>query len=313
VKPGWSWPRGPALVYCVKACIAAFLGYMLSFGGTFYAVYGAFSAALVVGTSRGEDVGSARNRVWGTLVGMLVGLPAADLAPHPGIAVAIGIGLTAYICMAAGWGQAAARIGASLCAVTILAHSEDAIEYTTMRIVDTLIGIGVGLAVSYFLLPVRGRDAMASTVRNALAAVAGVLTALARPEGEPTRAELGAVFDSMVALQKTLADAKKEIGGEPEALRRQARDVALVCVGTLSAVLARAELDPGAMRLDAAAALREQAARLALRARAQPTQGTEDAARTAPAPNGSATGETPLHAFALGLRKVDDALRALGH
>jgi uncharacterized membrane protein YccC len=314
MKLGWSWPRGAALVYCAKVCVAAFLGYLLAFGDAFYAVYGAFSAALVVGTSRGEDVGSARNRVWGTLVGMLVGLPAAALAPHPAIAVGLGIGVTAYVCVACGWGQAAARVGASLCAVTILAHSQDAVEYGTMRIVNTLLGIGVGLAVSYFLLPVRGRDAMAQNVRNALRAVSAVLAALARPAGEPTPAELGAVFDGMVALQKTLVDARKEIGGEPEALRQQARDVAVVCIGALSAMLARAELGAQGSRLGSAAALCEQAAGLAARARTKPAGMPSPAAAAAREPGGDAApNDTALQAFALALRKVDDALRALGH
>lgn len=313
MKLGWSWPRGSALVYCAKVAVAAFVGYLIAIGGAFYAVYAAFSAALVVGTSRGEDMGGAHNRVWGTLIGMWVGLAAADLAPHPAIAVAIGIGSTAYICMACGWGQAAARIGTSFCAVTILAHSQDAVEYTTMRIVNTLIGIAVGLVVSYFVLPVRGRDVMAANVHRALAAVAGLLDALARPDGDPTRAEFAAVFDAMIALQKTLADAAKEIGGEPEALRRQAREVVVACLGALSAALARSELTREAARGGAVAAARDEAARLALRARTGPAPAARPPMASGPEPGAASLDEAAVQAFALGLRKVDDALRALGH
>ena len=309
MKLGWTWPRGAALAYCAKVCLASFLGYMLSIGGVFYSVYGAFSAALVVGASRGEDVGSAKNRVWGSLSGMIVGVAASELSPHPAIAVAVGIGLTAYACMAAGWGQAAARIGASLCAVTILAHSQDSLEYTTLRIVNTLVGIGVGLGVSYFVLPVRGRDVMAANIRRALEAVAQLLTVLSR-EGEPSRAEFAAVFESMVTLQKTLADAVKEIGGEPESLRESARQVGLVCVGALSAALAHAELGSGAAGQEAAAKLREQAARLAERAR---TLESDDAHVTGHLEDDPAEiDEVALRGFALGLRKVSHGLRALG-
>jgi uncharacterized membrane protein YccC len=214
--------------------------------------------------------------------------------------------------MACGWGQAAARIGTSFCAVVILAHSQDAVEYSAMRIVNTLIGIGVGLVVSYTVLPVRGRDVMAANVRRALDAVAGLLEALARPDGDPTRAEFGAVLDAMIALQKTLADAAKEIGGEPEALRRQAREVVVACLGVLSAALARSEMSREAARCEAAAALRERAVRLAARARAEPADDAGEAAASGSHPDAASLDEAALQACALGLRKVDDALRALG-
>src|SRR5262249_5213207 len=105
----------------------------------------------------------------------------------------------------------------------------------------------------------------------------------------------------------------KEIGGEPEGLRADAREVALICVGALSAALARSELTPDAAQLEAAAGLREQAARLALRARA-----TEADIALAPvpedaSPEAAALDEAALRGFSLGLRKVDQALRALGH
>jgi uncharacterized membrane protein YccC len=113
---GGRGPRANALRYCVKVSLATLVGYLLSFGDVTYAVYGAFTAALVVGTSRGEDIGSAANRARGSIVGMFVGIAASHWAPHPAIAVALGIGVTSYVAMGCGWGQAAARVGASLCA-----------------------------------------------------------------------------------------------------------------------------------------------------------------------------------------------------
>jgi uncharacterized membrane protein YccC len=207
------------------------------------------------------------NRAGGSVAGMVIGIAASHLAPHPAIAVAIAIGLTAYVCMGCGWGQAAARIGASLSAVTILAHSQDALEYSMMRVGDTIIGIAAGLAVSYFVLPVRGRDMLGTNVERALDAVARLLAALADGAQSIEPARYSAVFEALVALQKTLADARKEIGGEFEALRNRAREVAVVCVGALSAALAHAELGERARDHAQAAALCEQAAALARRAR----------------------------------------------
>jgi uncharacterized membrane protein YccC len=309
---GWRRPRGAALRYCVKVSIASLAGYLLSLGGLQYAVYGAFSAALVVGASRGEDVGSAMNRAWGSVAGMVIGIAASHLAPHPGIAVAIAIGLTAYVCMGCGWGQAAARIGASMSAVTILAHSQDALEYSMMRVGNTVIGIAAGLAVSYFVLPVRGRDMLGANIERALGAVARLLAALADGAQSVEPARYSAVFEALVALQKTLADARKEIGGDFEALRDRAREVAVVCVGALSAALAHAELGAQARDHAEVVALREQAASLARRAQADAGASPVQAAVPRPFP-ADAIDEVALRGFAHGLRRVDESLRAIGH
>jgi uncharacterized membrane protein YccC len=312
-KIGWTWPRGTALAYCFKVAVAAMAGYLLSIGDSTYSMYGAFTAALVVGTSRGEDVGSAANRVWGSLAGMVVGIVASNLAPHPGIAVAFGIGATAYICMGCGWGQAAARIGSSLCAVMILAHAQDAAEYSTMRLINTMIGIGAGLAVSYFVLPVRGRDLMEGNIRRALDAVARLLSAVSRSDIPVEGSHYAAVFDALVALNKTLVDAAHEIGAEYDSLRQTARHVALVCVGALSCALAHAELSAHAATLEAAARLRDRAAELARRAKAGEEKGTgADAPVSGGETGDSRVDEIALQGFAHGLRKIDQGLRALG-
>ena len=214
----WTWPRGTAAVYCLKVAAAALLGYLLALGGPTYAMYSAFSAALIVGASRGEDTTSAANRVRGSIAGMVVGV-ALSYVPMPGaFAVTLGIGATAYLCMGFGWGLPAARIGASLCAVTVLLHGRDALQYDVMRNANTLIGIGAGLLVSYVVLPVRGRDAMKRSTSNALAAVSELLATMARPGGEPPLEQYVAVVQGMIEFEKAWRDARKEFGADADAL-----------------------------------------------------------------------------------------------
>ena len=175
----WTWTTGTSVRYCFKAALAGLAGFVLSVGDTWSALFGTFSAALVVGESRGEDTGAAVNRVRGTLVGMVVAL-ASVFAELPQLtAVAAGIGATAYLCMGFGWGVSAARVGASLCAAIVLSHSADAFYYTPMRALNTLIGIGCGLAISYFVMPVRGRDALIRSAKAALKMTAKLLESLA--------------------------------------------------------------------------------------------------------------------------------------
>jgi len=304
----WTWPRDTSLQYCAKVAVASLFGYLLSLGDVAYAVYGAFSAALIVGASRGEDVGSAMNRVRGSLAGMVVGVVLSQVPIPPALAVALGIGGTAYLCMGSGWGISAARIGASLCAVTVLMHRGDALDYTGMRTLNTLIGIAAGLLVSYLVLPVRGQDAMARSVRRSWKAVAELLAAL--ESGQPAATDrLVGVIDSLSDLEKTLKDAGKEFGGDPAALRRTARHAAFACLGALTAALAQQELQiqGGAA---APAPWRGQAGAFGLRAgklasNVQPPDCPPDEAR---AVQDGSLDAAALQALALGLRKIEHAL-----
>jgi hypothetical protein len=304
-RPSWTWPGGEALHYCVKVTTATGIGYLLSFGGPIFAVYGAFSAALIVGASRGEDVGSASNRVRGSVAGMLVGLALASASWPVPLAVAVAVGLTAYLCMGAGWGIPAARVGASLCAVMVVLHGGDLLEYSVMRIANTLIGIASGLAVSYIVLPVRGRDAVSRNARKALAASSALLDTLSRGEPAPP-ARFLAVLDGMGALEKSIRDAGREFGGNAQALRPHTRQVEIACLGALMAGLAQVDL--GALP-DGLASLQDLHARLrGLAERAANAQ--VDWSRDPE--SAKADGPGARAAFEQGMRKVDESLRALG-
>lgn len=319
VALGWHWPQGAALAYCVKAATATLLGYLLSVGGAENAVYGAFSAALIVGASRGEDVSTGANRVRGSLAGMLAGIALAYAAVPPALAVALGIGVTAYLCMGCGWGVPAARIGASLCAVTVLMHGQDALGYSAMRIGNTLIGIAAGLAVSYLVLPVRGADAVARATEAVLAAVADLLTALGRAT-QPLPIDLHvAVLDRMAELEKAVRDARREFGRtDATGLPVAVREVGMACAGALTAALAHADLCASPAALAAARPLQVHAEQLAERAR-RTTAATQSTTPAEPAllePDG-ATGlseddAVALQGLNLGLRKIAQALAVLG-
>jgi uncharacterized membrane protein YccC len=311
----WNWPRDSSLGYCFKAGLAALLGYLLSVGGPWYSVYGVFSAALIVGASRGEDTVDAARRVRGSLAGMLMGVALTQLGLPPAVSVALGIGGTAYICMGCGWGIAAARIGSSLCAVTLLMHATDPMGYASMRGLNTLIGIASGMLVSYVVLSVRGRDVMARSAKHALQAVSELLDSLARTEQPSERSQYRAVLDNMVECEKALMDARNEIHGESQGLRSVAREIALACVGALSAALAHSELRRCPAGLEESAQLLRDAQALARRAQSAALDAqcavVAEQAKCEDPPTGLDT--AAMQALSLALRKVEHALRALGH
>jgi uncharacterized membrane protein YgaE (UPF0421/DUF939 family) len=316
VNFGWRWPRRPALLYCLKVAVATLLGYFLALGGTESAVYSTMSAALIVGASRGEDVMTSTNRVRGTLAGMVVGIILTLVPLPPAPAVAVGVGSTAYVCLAFGWGVQAARVGAALCAVMILVHVQDAFQYSLVRVGNTLIGIATGLAVSYLFLPVRGREVAAQASKASLAAASNILTQLARTR-EPIPTDLHvAMLDRLVELEKAIRDGRREFGKANETLIQGARHVGGVCAGTLTAAIAHSDLCSDAEAMEAAVPLFSKADQLAKRARATgPAPSQEPDLTLVSAPqirNTEAVDTTALQGLALGLRKIEAALGALG-
>jgi uncharacterized membrane protein YccC len=207
---GWKPPGGTQWRYCVKVGLAAALGYLLTQGTeNQYAIYSAFTAALVVGASVGEDLATSANRVKGTLVGMLAGM-AVSLAFGPSfVAVALAVGLTALLSISLGWGVPAARIGVTLCIITLVTHHADALEYNTLRAFNTLIGVVLGLAVSFLVWPVHAHDALRRATGASLLAAERLLQALAAGSQDLRPPQLD-LYDALADLVKAARERNVE-------------------------------------------------------------------------------------------------------
>jgi uncharacterized membrane protein YccC len=192
--------------YCAKVGLAAALGYLLTQGGqNHYAVYSAFTAALIVGATVGEDLATSVNRVKGTLTGMLAGMAVAAFFGPSALAVGVVVAVTALLALALGWGIPVARIGVTLCIVTLVVHRDDALEYDLMRAANTLIGVAVGLAVSFFVWPAHARGERARSTRLVLEASARLLDAMAAGERDLRAAQL-TLHDALGAVVKAARD-----------------------------------------------------------------------------------------------------------
>jgi uncharacterized membrane protein YccC len=195
--------------YCAKVGIAAALAYLLTLGAhNDYAIYGAFTAALIVGASLGEDLATSANRVKGTLAGMAAGMAVSAFFGPSALAVGLASALTALFALACGWGIPVARVGVSLCIVTLVVHGTSALEYDLLRAANTLIGVAVGLAVSFFAWPVRALDEVRRSRARVLDAAARVLDGVAAG-GERRAAEL-ALYEAVGAMVKAGLDGRRE-------------------------------------------------------------------------------------------------------
>jgi uncharacterized membrane protein YccC len=207
---GWKPLDGAQWRYCGKIGLAAALGYLLTQGiENQYAIYSAFSAALVVGSTVGEDLAASANRVNGTLIGMLVGMAVSLVFGPSVIAVGLSVALTALLAIGLGWGVPAARIGVTLCIITLVMHRADALEYNGLRALNTVIGVAIGMAVSLFVWPVRARDALRSGSGDALEAAARLLDALDAGVQDLRSLQLG-LYDALAGLVKAAREGKLE-------------------------------------------------------------------------------------------------------
>ncbi|QJR12129.1 hypothetical protein DSM104443_03213 [Usitatibacter rugosus] len=196
--------------YCAKVGIAAGLGYLLTLGQyNQYAVYSAFTASLVVGTSVGEDLATSMNRVKGTIAGMASAMIITALVGPNFWSVGASVALTALIAVGFGWGVPVARIGVTIGIITLAMHGANALEYDLMRAANTAVGIVAGLAVTFFVWPVRGHDDLQRAALQVLQATAGLLDALDRGEIRPRVAE-GKVHDAIAAVVKAVRDTQRE-------------------------------------------------------------------------------------------------------
>jgi uncharacterized membrane protein YccC len=206
----WKPLSGPQWRYCAKVGIAAALGYLLSRGNdNEYAVYSAFAAALIVGASVGEDLAASGSRVKGTIAGMIAGLAVSAFFGPSALAIGLSVAATAIIALVFGWGIPVARVGVTVCIITLVFYGQSALEYDLLRALNTVIGVVVGLAVSFFVWPVRARDTVQRAADDTLAAATDLIDALAG--GQPAmRPAMLRLYDAVGALVKAGRDAKVE-------------------------------------------------------------------------------------------------------
>ena len=209
--------------YCIKVGIAAGLGYLLTQGNlNQYAIYGAFTAALIVGASVGEDLATSVNRVKGTIAGMAAAMVATALFGPNALTVGVSVMLTAAIALASGWGIPVARVGVTICIITLVAHDADALRYDLIRAGNTLMGVVVGLAVSFLVWPVRGLESIKQATREVLTTATQLLHGI--EQGAPRlRARQAALHDAIAALVKAWRDLNRERAVAPTRMVEEAQ------------------------------------------------------------------------------------------
>jgi uncharacterized membrane protein YccC len=178
---------------------------------------------------------------------MLAGMAVSYFFGPSAIAVGLAVGLSALIALAAGWGVAVARIGVTLCIITLAFHSADALRYDVLRAINTVIGVAVGLAVSFLVWPVRARDEVEQATRAVLESGTRLLDALAAGESGLRPAQLK-LYEALAAMIKAGRDSRLErkLRLEADAPDARALEVLQLGLDLLAAALSgESRGDPG--------------------------------------------------------------------
>ena len=263
----WRTPRGPQLRYCAKIALAAVAAYGVTLGGrNEYALYSVLGATLVMGTSVGDDLHSSLNRVLGTMAGAIVGTVVAYALGKSIWSFGIAVGLLAWLSVGLGWNVAVLRVGLAMTIVALFTHVDDAAYYGLWRIVNTLIGVSIGVAVSRLIWPIRGRDEIAGAINQTRAATAGVLDAMGRDaSSDMLQQQQVQVIDSLAAIRTARTNARRgqPLDRQPDLLEQQTRLTAAAAITTLEVSLRLDQLAQAGARAECLQAARTAIALLA--------------------------------------------------
>jgi uncharacterized membrane protein YccC len=118
-----------------------------------YPFYAAIAAVISMESSFVNSFRAGRNRMMGTLVGAGLGLIFASIQPNNALLCGVGTILLIYICNRFKWNSSISIAGIVFIAIMVNMNGKSPIEYSLNRILDTVIGISVALAVNYLLFP----------------------------------------------------------------------------------------------------------------------------------------------------------------
>jgi uncharacterized membrane protein YccC len=139
----------PALQLSFRAAAGAGVAYALAeLLHLQFPLYAMIAAVIVTDLAPTETRKLGVRRIGGTVIGSLMGALVTIVLPPGALTIAFGIFLTMFITHIVGLAEAA-RVAGYLCGLVLLQYADDPWNYSFWRLVETALGIGVAMAVSF--------------------------------------------------------------------------------------------------------------------------------------------------------------------
>lgn len=228
-------------LFCLRGGLSMMVAYFVTHGSEpNNAIYAVMGAGLVTAPSVGEGIGISKDRLVGTLLGVIVSIPASWLG-HPLAALAASICIVMPIGIILG-GIPIARIGLTVASVAVVLHAGSPEHYGFLRFTNTMAGVITAVAVSFAFWPLCGRFSFSDSVRSALAACATLADRLATSDPDESLIdEQRALFGILAALPKTASHARLDplLYRHHKTIRMETQLVAKIGISLLWISLAR--------------------------------------------------------------------------
>lgn len=202
----------------IKTAIAIFLSVLIS--RIFRLEYPFFTAIAVIFSMENSIASSYKaglNRLLGTLVGAFVGVIFVSIQPGSAVLSGIGMLVLIFICNVFKWDRAVSIAGVVFMSIMLNLNNKNPLQYSFNRVLDTLIGIMIAVAVNYLIFPPNNIN----QIRKSLDAISErMLTAIIQfvylGNGMDFDSLRSDVIDSIRSLETYKMEFKPKISGDNE-------------------------------------------------------------------------------------------------
>ncbi|MDR7856882.1 aromatic acid exporter family protein [Tissierella sp.] len=114
-------------------------------------IFAAIGAIASMQSSVSESLIAGKNRMLGTFIGAIVGLIFSLAFPENPIFIGLGVSIVIHICHLLDWNKALQLSAIVFVGIALNPEMDVKLSYSLFRIIDTFIGIIVGMIINYFV------------------------------------------------------------------------------------------------------------------------------------------------------------------
>ena len=185
--------------------VTLFISDLLKLESPFFAAIGAIMA---LEASVSDSFVSSRNRMFGTIIGSLVAIIIGLLLPNNVLTIGIGIIVVIYICNLFKWKDSIKISAIVLVSILLSFEDKNPVGYAFYRALDTLIGLGIGTLVNYFILPHNVGKKLNQSLKNNKLAIRNMLETITWKDAS---VDFDTFRKSFIKMEGDYAILKKEV------------------------------------------------------------------------------------------------------